>query len=95
MRSTTWINSREKSPSSPVPRAASVAPLQCASRAKVQIALVDSDATKGAEVVKQIEAAGGTAKSIKADVGVMGEAQRAVDEAAKAFGRLDVLNTAS
>jgi NAD(P)-dependent dehydrogenase (short-subunit alcohol dehydrogenase family) len=60
-------------------------------REGAKVAVVDTDAAKGAAVVKQIEAAGGTAKFIKADVAFKGAAQRAVDEAAKAFGRLDVL----
>jgi NAD(P)-dependent dehydrogenase (short-subunit alcohol dehydrogenase family) len=60
-------------------------------REGAKVAVVDNDHVKGAEVVKQIEAAGGNATFIKADVAVKGEAQCAVDEAAKVFGRLDVL----
>jgi 3-oxoacyl-[acyl-carrier protein] reductase len=60
-------------------------------REGAKVALVDTDEAKGAELVKQISAASGTAKFIKADVAIKGEAQRAIDEAAKTFGRLDVL----
>jgi NAD(P)-dependent dehydrogenase (short-subunit alcohol dehydrogenase family) len=60
-------------------------------REGAKVAVVDTDAAEGAEVVKQIGAAGGTAKFIKANVAVKGEARRAIDEAAKTFGRLDVL----
>lgn len=60
-------------------------------REGAKVALVDSDDAKGTEVVKRIEAAGGTARFIKADVAVKGEAQRAIDEAARSFGRIDVL----
>ena len=44
-----------------------------------------------ADTVAAIRAAGGTALSVVCDVGAMGDAARAVDTAAAAFGPLDIL----
>ena len=60
-------------------------------REGAKVALIDSDAAKGADLARQIEAAGGTAKFIQADVTVEKDARRAIDEAVKAHGRIDVL----
>lgn len=54
-------------------------------------AIIDTDATKGAEIVRQIEAAGGTARFFRADVAAKGEAKRVIEEVVQSFGRLDVL----
>jgi 3-oxoacyl-[acyl-carrier protein] reductase len=43
------------------------------------------------EVVKQIEAAGGEAIAVQADVSQVAEAQALIDTAKKAFGRVDIL----
>ena len=60
-------------------------------REGAKTALINADETKGASIVKEIEAAGGTAKFFRADVAIKGEAQRAIDAAAKALGGLYVL----
>jgi NAD(P)-dependent dehydrogenase (short-subunit alcohol dehydrogenase family) len=60
-------------------------------REGARTALIDADAVKGAQLVREIEAAGGTARFIRADITAAGEARRAIDEAAETFGRLDVL----
>ena len=43
------------------------------------------------EVVQQIEAGGGVATAVKADVSQVAEAQALIDAAIKAFGRVDIL----
>jgi len=60
-------------------------------REGASLALIDRDADRGAQLAREIAGAGGMAKFIQADVAVPGEAQRAVDAAAVALGRLDVL----
>lgn len=60
-------------------------------REGAKTALIDTDAAKGAEIVRQIESAGGTAKFFQASVATEDEARRAIDETVKAFGRIDVL----
>jgi 3-oxoacyl-[acyl-carrier protein] reductase len=60
-------------------------------REGARLALIDRDPAKGAAVVREIVAAGGTARFIEADVAVPGTAQRAVDAAAEGYGRLDIL----
>src|SRR5690348_13578684 len=60
-------------------------------REGAKTALIDGDATKGAELVKQIEAAGGTARFFRADITSASDVRKAIDEAAQAFGALDVL----
>jgi 3-oxoacyl-[acyl-carrier protein] reductase len=59
-------------------------------REGAKIALIDRDAAKGAALAKEIQTAGGMATFIRADVAAQGDAQRAVDAAANAYGRLDV-----
>ena len=54
-------------------------------------ALIDTDETKGAEIVAQIKSAGGSAEFFRADVAAKNEARRAVDAVAKTFGGLYVL----
>jgi NAD(P)-dependent dehydrogenase (short-subunit alcohol dehydrogenase family) len=56
-----------------------------------KIALIDRDSAKCDALVKEIQTAGGTATFIRADIAAQGDAQRAVDAAASAYGRLDVL----
>ena len=58
-------------------------------------ALIDTDEKRGAEIVAQIEAAGGTAAFFRADVSVKGEAKRAMDEVASAWGNIYVLANCS
>jgi NAD(P)-dependent dehydrogenase (short-subunit alcohol dehydrogenase family) len=60
-------------------------------REGAQVALIDSDATRGRELVSQIEASGGKAKFFQADVTAEQDAKRAINEAIQACGRLDVL----
>ena len=60
-------------------------------REGAKTALIDSDPKKGAELVKQIEATGGTAKFFHCKVAAKGEARRAIDDAVEAFGSLYVL----
>ena len=56
-----------------------------------QVAVADIDAAKGAGVVAEIEAAGGTAMFVPLDVTDEGEWQAAVGAVESAFGRLDIL----
>ena len=60
-----------------------------------RVALVARRAHKLAEVVQQIEAAGGTAKAIPADVSSDLEIERVVRETVQAFGGIDVLVNAA
>jgi len=60
-------------------------------REGAQVALIDRDVAACAVVGAEIRAAGGSTTFIQADVAELGEARRAIDAAAKAYGRLDVL----
>ena len=60
-------------------------------RAGAELALIDHDAAEGATLARKIAATGGKCRFIQADFAARGEAQRAIDEAAAAFGRLDIL----
>ena len=55
------------------------------------IIIADIDEAAAIETVKLIEAAGGRAASIKADVTNENDAQRMLDAATEKFGRLDIL----
>ncbi|MCY0878787.1 MAG: glucose 1-dehydrogenase [Firmicutes bacterium] len=56
-----------------------------------KVAVVDVDAANGERVVNAVKAAGGEAVLIRADIAEEAEARRAVEEAVRAFGRVDVL----
>ena len=59
-------------------------------REGARVAVADVNPATGQAVVDAIRSAGGEAVFIRADVSRMPEVERMVDEAAKAFGRLDV-----
>jgi NAD(P)-dependent dehydrogenase (short-subunit alcohol dehydrogenase family) len=56
------------------------------------IVIADVDAAGGAESVKRIEAAGGRAAFVQADVTRIEDARRMLDTAVSKFGRLDILH---
>lgn len=56
-----------------------------------KVAATDIDEAALAEVVREIEAAGGTARAWQLDVGRAGEGARVVTEVVQAFGGLDIL----
>ncbi|WP_426669806.1 SDR family NAD(P)-dependent oxidoreductase [Mucilaginibacter sp. McL0603] len=58
--------------------------------ATVAFTYVNSD-EKAQALVSQIEQAGGTALGIKADGGVRGSVEKAIDQAATIFGKIDIL----
>lgn len=60
-------------------------------REGTSLALVDRDAQAGAGLVREIEADGGRARFMAADVAMPGEAQRVVEATVAALGRLDIL----
>lgn len=60
-------------------------------REGAKTAIIDTDAKKGADIVKQIKSAGGTAMFFRADVTLLGEAKRVIDEVAKSLGGIYVL----
>lgn len=60
-------------------------------REGAKVGLIDTDAAKGSDLVRQIETAGGTAQFFQADVTAENDAKRAIDGAVKAYGRIDVL----
>lgn len=55
------------------------------------VAFTGRNGERGAEAVREIEAGGGRALFIQADVRLSEDCRRAVDETLRAFGRLDVL----
>lgn len=55
------------------------------------VALLDIDGARNDEVCRGIRAKGGTAVAVTTDVRDLGQFQRAVDQAAQAFGRVDGL----
>jgi 3-oxoacyl-[acyl-carrier protein] reductase len=55
------------------------------------VAVVDLTAERAGPVVKEIEAAGGTARGFGCDVSDRGQAEACVTAVAEAFGRIDVL----
>jgi NAD(P)-dependent dehydrogenase (short-subunit alcohol dehydrogenase family) len=56
-----------------------------------RVAITGRNEARGREVVEEIEQVGGTAIFIRSDVRFAEECCRAVDEALRAFGRLDIL----
>jgi 3-oxoacyl-[acyl-carrier protein] reductase len=58
--------------------------------AGARVACIDIDPDRGAEIVHEIEAAGGSAIGIVADVTDPGQASSAIDDAADALGGIDV-----
>ena len=56
------------------------------------ILVADVDAAGGTETVKRIEAAGGRAAFVQADVTKLEDARRMLDTAVSKFGRLDILH---
>jgi len=56
-----------------------------------KVAATDVNEAAVAEVVREIEAAGGTARAWRLDVGRAGEGERVVGEIVEAFGGLDIL----
>jgi len=56
------------------------------------IVVADLDAAGGAETVKRIEAAGGKAAFIRADVTKLDDARKMFELAVSKFGRLDILH---
>ncbi|HYL57737.1 MAG TPA: SDR family oxidoreductase [Candidatus Acidoferrales bacterium] len=56
------------------------------------IVVADVDAAGGAETVKRIEATGGRAAFVQADVTKIEDARRMLDTAVSKFGRLDILH---
>jgi len=56
------------------------------------IVVADIDEAGGAETVKRIEAAGGTAYFVRADVTTESDARRMLESAVQRFGRLDILH---
>lgn len=60
-------------------------------REGAKVAVTGRSQERGAAVVQRITQQGGQAVFIKADVGVAADCRRAVDEALRAFGRLDIL----
>ena len=56
------------------------------------VAVVDIDGDGAAQVVEVIEASGGTAMSVEADLSKEGEVAAAIGSAVAQFGRLDVLH---
>lgn len=55
------------------------------------VVITGRDEQRGAEVVREIEDVGGTARFVRADVTVAEDCRRSVAETTRAFGRLDVL----
>jgi NAD(P)-dependent dehydrogenase (short-subunit alcohol dehydrogenase family) len=60
-------------------------------REGAKVAIVGRDEVRGREVVAEIEQAGGMALFLRCDVRLAEECERAVDETARTFGRLDIL----
>lgn len=56
-----------------------------------KIGVFDLNADAGKETVKLVEQAGGKAVFVQGDVSKEADVKRAIDETAKAFGRLDIL----
>jgi NAD(P)-dependent dehydrogenase (short-subunit alcohol dehydrogenase family) len=61
------------------------------SREGARVTITGRNPERGAEVVRQIEASGGQAMFMRADVSSASDCQRAVHETVQAFGRIDVL----
>lgn len=55
------------------------------------VVLTGRDEERGAEVVREIEAIGGRARFVRADVTVAEDCRRSVAETVESFGRLDIL----
>jgi NAD(P)-dependent dehydrogenase (short-subunit alcohol dehydrogenase family) len=62
------------------------------SREGARVALVDRDPAAAAETLREIEAAGGAARVIEADVGVEDDCHAAVAACREHFGGLDILH---
>lgn len=60
-------------------------------REGAQVAFIGGDQALGDKLAKEIQAAGGKAQFIRADLGRAGEPERAVAEAAAALGGIDVV----
>ena len=60
-------------------------------KAGARVAVVDIDEAAARETVRPIEAAGGTAIALVADVAVMAEVEAAVTATIEAFGSIDIL----
>lgn len=58
---------------------------------KIDVAVFGRTYNKLEETVKEIEALGGKALAVKADVGVLGDVEKAFDKTLEKFGRVDIL----
>lgn len=65
--------------------------LELAKRGAAVIVNYNASAESAQEVVKAIEAAGGKAQAVQADVSILADAERLVKAATESYGKLDIL----